>query len=174
MAISVDEISECKKLIFGLLPFRTNDPTQPIKKKSRPNPIPTQLNPWVDPTHGQLRCDPSEFGDHLTHYSTHFHVWTALYVLSLLFLPCRASQRYSVVDSRLSIGFVWRIVSFQWWIFDNPRRWFILPVCSGTQQYYPVLSTFISVWKYGFLRHFDISNLKCAKCASYFVAISFY
>ena len=41
MAISVDEISECKKLIFGLLPFRTNDPTQPIKK----NLDPTQFQP---------------------------------------------------------------------------------------------------------------------------------
>jgi len=40
------------------LPFQTYDPTQPTKNKNSP-PItnPTQANPWVNPTHGQLWGD---------------------------------------------------------------------------------------------------------------------
>jgi len=48
MAICVDKFSEFKKfLIFGLLPFRTHDPTQPNPPKFK-NLDPAQSNPWVD------------------------------------------------------------------------------------------------------------------------------
>jgi len=38
------------------LPFQTHDPTQPANplKLKILDPLPTQPNPWVNPTHGQL------------------------------------------------------------------------------------------------------------------------
>ena len=49
-------------LIFVFLTIRTHDPTQPTKNQQiSTQPNPTQPNPWVDPTHGQLWTDISTY-----------------------------------------------------------------------------------------------------------------
>jgi len=42
---------------FANQPFQTHDPTTPTESKNFwPTTNPTQPNPWVNPTHGQLCC----------------------------------------------------------------------------------------------------------------------
>jgi len=52
-----------RHVFFAHLPLQTHDPTQPTKNKFRPIADPTQPNPWVNPTHGQLcvRCHTEMF-----------------------------------------------------------------------------------------------------------------
>ena len=58
--------------IFAHLSFQTHDPTQPTKNTNfRPIPDPTQPNPRVNPTHGQLcirlqfDCDSASHGSRI-------------------------------------------------------------------------------------------------------------
>ena len=60
-----------RHVFFAHLPFQTHDPTQPTKnKKFRPIPNPTQPNPRVNPTHGQLWVQLPITPENLCHAAT--------------------------------------------------------------------------------------------------------
>jgi len=52
---SIQSYIYTRHVFFAHLPFQTHDPIQPAKNKNfRPIPDPTQPNPLVNLTHGQL------------------------------------------------------------------------------------------------------------------------
>ena len=84
-----------RHVFFAHLSFQTHDPTQPTKNANfRPIPDPTQPNPRVNPTHGQLwsLCLPhADIVSERLNLSWNFF-WTTGSLIILVFTPCANTQ----------------------------------------------------------------------------------